>query len=129
MKKIFLLLMLTMGLHAEPYFGIGGTFTDKQEDCRAYAFGLVGYNINDKFAIEGRYSHIMRGDTQDIGIYGKMKVGDNFYGLLGIEKSLDAVKEYNGFVFGAGFTVNKTSFELGYKHSTEAPFLNVVFRF
>ena len=129
MKKLVLGLFLTIGLHAQPYFGIGGTFTDKQENCRAYVFGLVGYQLNDKFATEVRYSHIARGDTQDIGIYGKMEVVDNFYGLIGFEKSIQSVNDYNGFVFGTGFTVNKTSFEVGYKHSTKAPFLNVVFRF
>jgi len=122
-------MVLTAGLMANPYLGVGGMATDKQEDCRVYGIVLVGIPVSDNGAVELRYSHIMRGDTQDIGIYGKMKVGDNFYGLLGIEKSLDAVNEYNGFIFGTGFTVNKTSFEVGYKHSTEAPFLNVIFRF
>jgi len=129
MKKILLLVALSAGLMANPYIGVGGTLTDKQEDCRAYVLGLAGYQVNDKFAAELRYSHIMRGDTQDIGIYSKMGAPDSFYGLVGFKKSLNAIHCYDGFDFGLGYAINKTSIEAVYSQAIEAPMLNIVFRF
>jgi len=129
MKKILLVLLLSLGLHAEPYIGFGGMFTDKEQDnCRAYVTALAGYQVNDKFAIEGRYYHVARGDAQWAHVYAKVKVVNNFYGLVGWEKSLTD-SDYAGLNFGAGYTINKTSFELGCRKDAAAPTFNVLYRF
>ena len=128
MKKILLGLLLTIGINANPYVGLGGTLTDKQEDCRAYVVALAGYQVNDRFGGEIRYSRIARGDYQWISIYSKMELLDNVYGLVGWEKSLTD-DDYAGLNFGVGYTMSKTSFEIVYRKEAKAPAFNVLFRF
>jgi len=129
MKKLLLIALLTLGLSANPYFGFGGTLTDKKEDCRAYALVFVGYQFNDKFAVEGRYSHIMRGDAQYANIYTKLKIYKDAYGLIGFEQPINSIKKYSNANFGLGYEIGNVGFEVVYKHTQDALTSNVVFRF
>jgi len=130
MKKLLTLIAtLSTLLHAEPYFGFGGTFTNKDEGCRAYVVALAGYQVNDKFAVEGRYSHTARGDDQYANLYAKLRIYKDAYGLIGFEQPINSIKKYHNANFGLGYQIGKVGFEVVYKHKQDVLTTNVVFRF
>lgn len=128
MNKIITLSLLTVGLMADPYFGFGGTLTNKDEGCRAYATALAGYQINDTLAVEGRYSYTMRGDDSYANIYAKVDINEHLYSLIGLERPINAIKADINANLGLGYTLGKVGFELVYKHENTLS-SNVVFRF
>jgi len=128
MKKIILALLLTVGIYANPYIGFVGMLTDKTEDCRVYAGPIIGYQVNEKFAVEGRYTHILRGDQQWASAYAKVQISKDFYGLVGWEKSL-TVDDYASLNGGIGWQKNNFFMEALYRKDAETLAANIGFRF
>ena len=138
-KKIMLVMLLSIGLSANTYVGIGGFITfgeveynvPTDDDCKAHIVGIVGYQFDTDYSVEVRGSHIMRGDAKYLDLYLKRNITDKFYGIIGAGKGFDVEHddEY-GANIGVGYNLLEgISAEIMYRSSLDMFVVNANYTF
>lgn len=111
MKKILLLIVLTLGIMASdsPYIGMGLTATENDDmaSCRAGTslIGGVKFSQSDfTFSIEGRHSNSFNGSVSDTSFFVKPEYR-GAYALVGYGYSnySEFDLEYKGMRYGIGY--------------------------